>query len=68
LRNSVIRAAAIDVTAIEPLPAESPLWDCPNLIITPHVAGNRPLGASALVQAQIQALQTGSALRNAVQR
>jgi phosphoglycerate dehydrogenase-like enzyme len=68
LRNSVIRAAAIDVTAIEPLPAESSLWDCPNLIITPHVAGNRPLGASALVQAQIQALQTGSALRNVVQR
>jgi phosphoglycerate dehydrogenase-like enzyme len=68
LRSSVIRAAAIDVTAIEPLPAESPLWDCPNLIITPHVAGNRPLGASALVQAQIEALQTGNTLRNVVQR
>ena len=31
--------AALDVTEPEPLPADSPLWDIPNLIITPHVAG-----------------------------
>ncbi len=23
----------------EPLPPEHPLWDCPNLILTPHIAG-----------------------------
>ena len=33
-------AAALDVTTPEPLPADSPLWDAPNLIITPHVSGN----------------------------
>jgi len=33
--------AAVDVTAEEPLPAESPLWEIPNLIITPHVGGQR---------------------------
>ena len=26
----------MDTTAVEPLPADSPLWDTPNLIITPH--------------------------------
>ncbi|MBO5918121.1 MAG: D-2-hydroxyacid dehydrogenase [Oscillospiraceae bacterium] len=31
--------AALDVTAPEPLNADSPLWDIPNLLLTPHVAG-----------------------------
>jgi len=31
--------AALDVTVPEPLPEDSPLWDIPNLLITPHVAG-----------------------------
>ena len=34
-----IWAAALDVTADEPLPAESPLWAMPNVFITPHTAG-----------------------------
>ena len=34
-----IAGAAIDVAETEPLPDDSPLWDAPNLIITPHVAG-----------------------------
>ena len=33
--------AGLDVTAEEPLPPESPLWEIPNLIITPHVGGQR---------------------------
>ena len=28
------------MTEPEPLPADSPLWDLDNLILTPHVAGN----------------------------
>jgi D-2-hydroxyacid dehydrogenase (NADP+) len=39
LRNNRIWAAAIDVTAEEPLPAESPLWTLPNAFVTPHTAG-----------------------------
>lgn len=39
LTQGVITAAAIDVTEPEPLPADSPLWALPNLVITPHVAG-----------------------------
>jgi phosphoglycerate dehydrogenase-like enzyme len=30
--------AALDVTDPEPLPPDHPLWTCPGLIITPHVA------------------------------
>ena len=36
-------SAALDVFETEPLPPDSPLWDCPNLLITPHVAGNMTL-------------------------
>ena len=36
---SKIWAAGLDVTVDEPLPAESPLWEMPNVFITPHTAG-----------------------------
>ena len=38
LRNSHIGFAALDVTAVEPLPVDSPLWDMPNVLISPHSA------------------------------
>ena len=39
LQHGHIAAAGVDVAEVEPLPAESPLWDLENVIITPHVAG-----------------------------
>jgi D-2-hydroxyacid dehydrogenase (NADP+) len=39
LREGEIAGAAIDVLAREPCPPESPLWDEPNLLLTPHSAG-----------------------------
>ena len=39
LQANKIWAAALDVTAEEPLPANSPLWSMPNVFITPHTAG-----------------------------
>ena len=39
LRNRKIGGAALDVFDQEPLPADSPLWDLENLLITPHTAG-----------------------------
>jgi phosphoglycerate dehydrogenase-like enzyme len=36
LESGHLRAAAIDVAREEPLPAESPLWDAPNLAVSPH--------------------------------
>ena len=39
LRAGTIRGAALDVFAEEPLPASSPLWTLPNVILSPHVSG-----------------------------
>lgn len=39
MKGNKIYAAALDVTAEEPLPAASPLWELPNIFITPHTAG-----------------------------
>ena len=39
LESGHLAGAAVDVTQPEPLPLESRLWDQPNVIITPHVAG-----------------------------
>ncbi len=40
LRQGQIAGAALDVFTHEPLPADSPLWDLPNVILTSHVAGS----------------------------
>ncbi|MBN9425641.1 MAG: D-2-hydroxyacid dehydrogenase [Burkholderiales bacterium] len=42
LRSGRIAGAAIDVAQTEPLAPDSPLWDLPELIITPHLAGDTP--------------------------
>ena len=42
LRNQQIAGAALDVFTHEPLPADSPLWDLPNVILTPHLSGPTP--------------------------
>lgn len=39
LQQNLIAGAALDVFNTEPLPENSLLWDLPNLIITPHIAG-----------------------------
>jgi phosphoglycerate dehydrogenase-like enzyme len=38
LETGSLAGAALDVTGTEPLPAESPLWRAPNLLITPHTS------------------------------
>jgi phosphoglycerate dehydrogenase-like enzyme len=39
LTRGALAGAALDVQEIEPLPADSPLWKAPNLIVSPHSAG-----------------------------
>jgi phosphoglycerate dehydrogenase-like enzyme len=42
LQDRRLAGAALDVFAEEPLPANSALWKMPNVIISPHIAGNSP--------------------------
>jgi phosphoglycerate dehydrogenase-like enzyme len=68
LAGGRLAGAALDVTAVEPLPADSPLWDAPGLLLTPHAAGGRPVGADELIAGNLAALLTGGELTNVVQR
>jgi phosphoglycerate dehydrogenase-like enzyme len=38
LRDGTIKLAGLDVFRTEPLPADSPFWDEPNVIVSPHSA------------------------------
>jgi phosphoglycerate dehydrogenase-like enzyme len=40
LRDGRIAAAALDVVTPEPLPPDDPLWDVPNLLVSPHMSGD----------------------------
>lgn len=40
LRTGRLGGAVLDVFAVEPLPADSSLWDMDNVVLTPHIAGN----------------------------
>jgi phosphoglycerate dehydrogenase-like enzyme len=62
--------AAIDVTDPEPLPEGHPLWSCPNLLLTPHVAGSTPQFAPRSLRTAADELRrylNGEPLQNVVQ-
>jgi phosphoglycerate dehydrogenase-like enzyme len=68
LRSGAVRAA-IDVAEQEPLPAESPLWTAPGLLISPHVGGASSAmwpRARRLVRDQLHRYARGEPLRNVV--
>ena len=49
LREKKIKAAALDVFEVEPLPEESTLWELDNLLITPHVGGGSQYEAAGIL-------------------
>jgi phosphoglycerate dehydrogenase-like enzyme len=71
LKEKRIRGAGLDVTTPEPLPSESPLWDCPNLVITPHNSGHAPIRQvrlMALVAENVRRYSHGLPLLNVVDK
>ena len=73
LNNRAIAGAALDVMLPEPLPADHPLWSCPNTILTPHVSGNLSLGLTCeldidMFLADLTRYSEGKPLQNFVDR
>jgi D-2-hydroxyacid dehydrogenase (NADP+) len=67
LRAGQLAGAGLDVFEEEPLPAESPLWELPNVILTPHVSGTTPLyyqRAAALFADNLERFLAGQPLAN----
>jgi phosphoglycerate dehydrogenase-like enzyme len=70
LRAGRLRGA-LDVTDPEPLPPDHPFWDLPNVLITPHMAGDSPgstIRAFELAGAQVRRFANGEPLINEVAR
>jgi phosphoglycerate dehydrogenase-like enzyme len=68
LRGGRLAGAALDVFETEPLPPTSPLWDEPNVLISPHAAGGRPLGAAGRIRENLDNLLAGRPLSHVVPR
>lgn len=69
LLKEQLAGAALDVTDPEPLSPNDPLWDCPDLLLTPHVAGgdHLPTTIQAVVSIALDNLRryvSGQPLRN----
>jgi phosphoglycerate dehydrogenase-like enzyme len=71
LKEGQIRGAGLDVATPEPLPPDHPLWDCPNLAITPHSSGSAPIRQvrlTALVAENVRRYALGLPLLNVVDK
>ena len=72
LSEGWIASAGIDVTEPEPLPTDSPLWQLPNLMMTPHISGQFHLPETFerivdIAAANLEAYLKGENLRNRIQ-
>jgi phosphoglycerate dehydrogenase-like enzyme len=71
LRAGRLAGAALDVYEVEPLPADHPLWDLPNVILTPHTAGYSTAIAPrhlATLVANVRRFARGEPLANVVDK
>jgi phosphoglycerate dehydrogenase-like enzyme len=69
LRGGRLAGAGLDVFADEPLPARHPLRNCPNVLLTPHTAGQTREAMermSAMLQENLLRLGTGQPLKHQV--
>lgn len=71
LKSGRIKGAALDVFEVEPLPKESPIWDLPNVLISPHSASTVAAENSRIVDLFLDNLSrfaSGQPLRNEFER
>lgn len=71
LKNRQIAGAGLDVSEVEPVPTNSPLWEAPNLIITPHRAGSsqhRPQKTFEFFCDNLRCYLKGKKLKNVVNK
>ena len=69
LQSGRLGGAVLDVTDREPLPADSPLWTMPNVLLTQHTGGGQPnedAGKVAQFLRNLKHFQAGEPLENAV--
>jgi phosphoglycerate dehydrogenase-like enzyme len=67
LEGGRIAGAGLDVNEVEPLPADHPLWDMPNVILSPHIGGGGSSGYfmhKKLFIENLERLRTGQPLVN----
>ena len=69
LKDGTLKGASIDVFETEPLPAASPFWTMPNVVLTPHCASDSDTFALfSYVDRQIDRFERGEPLENVVRR
>lgn len=69
LEAGELYAASLDVFQVEPLPAASPFWDHPRVVVTPHnAAESSPLAIARYALRQMRRRAAGDALENVVDR
>ncbi|MBR1188112.1 glyoxylate/hydroxypyruvate reductase A [Bradyrhizobium sp. AUGA SZCCT0160] len=69
LEDGTLGGASLDVYVTEPLPADSPFWTHPKVVLTPHNAADTdPEEISKYVAQQIERFEAGGALENVVDR
>jgi phosphoglycerate dehydrogenase-like enzyme len=71
LRDGPLAGAALDVFPTEPLPPESPLWNLPGLLVSPHMSGDFVGWRETLVEVfadNFRRWQNGRPLRNVVDK
>lgn len=70
-RSGHLRGAALDVAPREPLPADSELWQLPNVVMTPHTAGASQYRASRNIErfiGNLQRLNAGEPLEGVIDK